>query len=315
MDKEQIEQESGPVAPPLQWGKKLREVREERRVSLREIATELHLDVAILEALESEDLDKLPGASFVKGYLRSYARLLDLPADELVQAYDCAHGDDAPCLHRIGKVQQMTSKDAGPRYATWGVVAVVVISVLVWWSSKILSNGVTERDSADVNASAPALPSAKQDAAASVEADVEVDGESVSVAPLLVPQQQRSAPVTPKPVAEPAEKVAPAVSEAVASAPPKPSAPAPEVTVADADLSVLTLDFSEDVWVEITDGRGKRLFFDLGRKGQVREVKGVKPFKILFGNAPGVTLKVDGNVFDHSSYQRRNGSAKFKLGD
>ncbi len=316
-EQEQLEQsENGGAEPVRHWGVKLRQVREASGIPLRDIATELHLDIAMLEALEDEALDRLPGPSFVKGYLRSYARLLDLPADDLVQAYDCAHGDETPCLQRIGKVQQISSRDAGPRYATWGVVVVVGLSVLIWWSSKILSNGVSERDD-DSSVTLAAPLSEKRDSAA-IEADLEVDGESVSVAPLLVPEVEAPPPSAPEeakrdsaPPSGAVQKMQPPLADESPAPVAAPSAPAEEGV----ELSQLTLIFDEDSWVEINDAGGKRLFFDLGRKGQVRELAGVKPFKILFGNAPGVTLKVDGKVFDHAAFQRRNGSAKFRLGD
>ncbi len=312
MDSGPLEPAQSEVAESPRWGSKLREARERSGVPLREIAAELHLDVSMLEALEAEDLSKLPSASFVKGYLRSYARLLDLSADELVEAYDSAHGETSPSLQRIGKVQQMNSRDAGPRYATWGVVAVVVISVLVWWSSKILSNGVTERGSKE---SGVVLPMGEAETLPGLEADVEVEGESISVAPLLVPQRSAASPPASNGAVEvPGSVAMPTAAEHLVAAQQADEQEALAVAAVE-PLSVLTLEFSEDVWVEISDGREKRLFFDLGRQGQTRQVEGVKPFKILFGNAPGVTLMVDGQVFDHSAFQRRNGSAKFTLSD
>ncbi len=296
------EQQESPAQAP--WGARLRQLREERGITLREVAAELHLDLALLEALEAEDQARLPNAPFVKGYLRNYARLLEIPCDDLIRAYEQAHGEERPSLHAIGQVREISSRDAWPRYATWGVVAVVVLSVLGWWSSKILSEGVASRDDAETEMAAVPAPSAAEPGP-----DLEVEGESVSVEPLL-------APATPAPTRESAPSAAPeAEAEARSSAPEAEPAPEPKPEVADETpaLATVALDFKEDSWVEISDARGKRLFFDLGRKGQSRQVEGVPPFKILLGNAPGVELRIDGHRFDHDRYHRRNGSARFTL--
>ena len=306
VEQEEIQAE----AVPQPWGNKLREVRQAEGIALRDVAADLHLDLALLEALENEELDKLPSPSFVKGYIRSYARLLDMPADDLVKAFDCAHGQGGPCLKSIGKIdRQPTSRDKGPRYATWAVIAVIVISVLAWWSSKILSNGVAshEREAADVT-----MPMEEGGDIATLQPDIEVEGESVSVAPLMRPDAdaQAKAGSQPTPEAAPSQAV-PAIEKSV-QAEESESASATAANVA-ADLTHLKLTFKEDSWVELTDAQGKRLFYDLGRKGQTKELAGVAPFRVLLGNAAGVELDIDGKMFDHSKYWRRNGAAKFSL--
>ncbi len=301
------EQEEKLIEPaPLPWGHRLREARQAEGIALRDVAAELHLDLALLEALENEELDKLPSPSFVKGYIRSYARLLDMPADDLVKAFDCVHGEGGPCLKRIGKIdRQPTSRDKGPRYATWAVITIIVVSVLAWWSSRILSNGVAshEREEAGV-----AIPMEEGSDIATLQPDIEVEGESVSVAPLMGPDAQaKESSAVPAPEAEPSQtRAVTEKSERVT----KEDEPAPAPV---ADLTHLKLTFKEDSWVELTDAQGKRLFYDLGRKGQTKELAGVAPFRVLLGNAAGVELNVDGKVYDHSRYWRRNGAAKFSL--
>lgn len=65
-------------------GHLLRERREERGLAVHEVAASLNLTEQIILALESDDHAGLPGPTFIKGYLRSYARLLGLDAEDLV---------------------------------------------------------------------------------------------------------------------------------------------------------------------------------------------------------------------------------------
>ena len=68
-------------------GADLKAAREGLQVSIREVADALNLPARVIEALETDDYDRLPPTVFTRGYLRSYARLLELPSDELLARY------------------------------------------------------------------------------------------------------------------------------------------------------------------------------------------------------------------------------------
>ena len=63
------------------FGGKLREAREGRGISLRQIATSTKISVAALEALERNDVSKLPGGVFSRAFVRSYASEVGLDPD------------------------------------------------------------------------------------------------------------------------------------------------------------------------------------------------------------------------------------------
>ena len=60
----------------------------EKGLTVGEVADHLRLGADVIEDLETDDYSRLPGSTFVKGYLRSYARLLDLDGEELVGGAD-----------------------------------------------------------------------------------------------------------------------------------------------------------------------------------------------------------------------------------
>ncbi len=65
-------------------GQKLAAARKENGLSVQEVAGHLNLGVNIIEAVEADDYDNLPGSTFVRGYIRAYANLLRLNPDELI---------------------------------------------------------------------------------------------------------------------------------------------------------------------------------------------------------------------------------------
>jgi cytoskeleton protein RodZ len=71
--------------------------------------------------------------------------------------------------------------------------------------------------------------------------------------------------------------------------------------------------FEQDCWTEITDARGERLFFGLGRPGTSSVVVGEAPIVVLLGNADGVHLTVDGTEYPIPADARRGNLARFTL--
>ena len=120
------------------WGALLREARIKQGLSVEAISNALYFEIKLIEAIEAEELEHLPSASFVRGYLRSYSKLLEIDAEPLVQAYSLVCGVDPSVITQVVQVKEVSSKDAGPRYATWLVVAVLAISLVIWWRAEVL---------------------------------------------------------------------------------------------------------------------------------------------------------------------------------
>lgn len=69
-------------------GIQLRKARELRRFSLRDVAVQLHLRLDIIDAIENDNYAALPGSTFVRGYLRGYARLVGISEDNIIQSFN-----------------------------------------------------------------------------------------------------------------------------------------------------------------------------------------------------------------------------------
>jgi cytoskeleton protein RodZ len=77
-----------PQGPPARTvGARLREAREKRGVSLRQIATNTRISVMSLEALERSDLSRLPGGIFTRSFIRAYAQEVGLDPDRTIQDF------------------------------------------------------------------------------------------------------------------------------------------------------------------------------------------------------------------------------------
>jgi len=72
------------------FGENLRRERELRGISLEEIAASTKIKVGFLEAMEKDELARLPGGIFARGFMRTYASYLGLDADQFIAEYQAA---------------------------------------------------------------------------------------------------------------------------------------------------------------------------------------------------------------------------------
>ena len=69
-------------------GKILSDARKKKRLRYKKLSAELKIDEELLIALEKEDFEKIPGGeAYIKGFLRAYAKKLDVNPDEIIDRY------------------------------------------------------------------------------------------------------------------------------------------------------------------------------------------------------------------------------------
>lgn len=85
-------------SPLSDFGGKLRQARERRGISLRQIATSTKISVGVLEALERNDVSKLPGGIFSRAFVRSYALEVGLDPEEVVREFLAGMPSEIPVV-------------------------------------------------------------------------------------------------------------------------------------------------------------------------------------------------------------------------
>jgi hypothetical protein len=73
------------------------------------------------------------------------------------------------------------------------------------------------------------------------------------------------------------------------------------------------VSFAADSWAEIYDGAGQTVLYDLGRAGTRRTIAAATPLSVTFGNAPGVTLVVNGRATSLPALPAGQSVARFTI--
>jgi len=123
-----VPEETGP-------GQRLRQAREAAGLSRDEVASRLRLRLELISALEDDDYAHLPPAAYVSGYLRSYARLVDLPAEELVAMLE-RREEALVMVSSVMPPHQRRSSDWSVKVVTWLIILLLLGLLAAWWFAR-----------------------------------------------------------------------------------------------------------------------------------------------------------------------------------
>jgi cytoskeletal protein RodZ len=110
------------------FGENLRREREMRGVALEEIAAATKISVRLLESLEKEAFDRLPGGIFNRGFVRAYARYLGLDEDKFLADYGLVHHDE----HDVKPILEADARSARIQLILFAVACVLLIAGIAW---------------------------------------------------------------------------------------------------------------------------------------------------------------------------------------
>lgn len=286
------------------FGAALATAREAKGLTRNEVAERLKLSPRQIEALEAEDWSALPDPVFVRGFVRNYARLLDLDAETLISRSEGG----------ATVTQTITAPSAGVRLggspvARWLMLPLLLAALFVGGVAALytwlrqgedamlpLNQGpqATEPPPAPATESTPE-PTPMAPPPVAEPTPTPVPAEPSAAPPAAAPSAP--APLSPPPAAaspaSPTSAAEPAPNRQAVVRAPEPSAPE---TAAPTKVS-MRFSPTEDAWIQVVDSQGMR-FSKLVRAGASEVVTGTPPFKLVVGNAANVSLVYNGHSID-----------------
>lgn len=313
-------QDSAQPVPELP-GRRLREQREGSHLSREEVAHHLRLDVQLIKALEDDDYSRLPSPAYICGYLRSYARLLKLPENEVVMAYSRGQEINSALIPENVRITPKKTINKSIIKLLLLIIAIVIAGGVYLLAEQLgLFSAIGTQKSTTVIDQV--VPEAELQLTQELNAAPPENVLSETTTPqhteaIAIPPETRSnsnaSEVTSAPQKSVEDDVSPVTEEA------KPAKTVPGETNKNENQSVaqpsqLRLRYLEDSWTEVTDNTGKRLIYRLVEKTSDLTLDGEPPFTVLLGNAPAVEVFYQGKAFDHKRYHRDD-IAYFRIGN
>jgi cytoskeleton protein RodZ len=295
-------------------GRRLRVQRQSRGIEVERMAALLHLRVPMVEALEQDRYQDLPGRVFVAGYLRNYARLLGLDPEPLLAAYRAADPESEPVgvQYRPVPRSEIGSGHVLVRLISLGLAVAVIAMIVLWWQNRAAQ--LPEPAFGGPAGLSPATPSDSKGNPPQDKVAPPAARTGTLTPTALAARPESAAEPTPdlaRPVA-PAVDVPAAPAQGAQAAGPVPAdAPPAPVTPATKSTEVV-LSFSGPSWVNVRDAAGTAVLAGEMRKGDTRVLTGSPPYTFVIGNARVAQVTVGGRPLDLGG-RAPGGVARFKL--
>ncbi|UQV22186.1 cytoskeleton protein RodZ [Vibrio sp. J383] len=300
MNTEQETQTQETVAPAIEAGTLLKNKRESLGLTQKQISDRLKLRVTLIQQIEENQFESDQVATFMRGYIRSYAKYVNL--DEKVVLNALHHSGDAQ--HQEQEMLSFSRKTKTEKHnsrimlLTWSIFAVIVgISSLWWWQNQqqdTLSQSLANTESSE-----------------ELVVEESLDPELTSLEVIEAEQNTETSPVTENSdeltemssaegsvTLDPVEVLEEAPEAAdVASVTAEPETVAPEAVV-----NELVMQFSADCWIQVKDASGKTLSTGIKKAGQTLNLSGTAPYKVILGAPEGVSMTFASEPVDLSGY-------------
>lgn len=298
--------------PLAEIGYRLSEARKALNLSQRSVAEQLRLKVSTVRELEDglNPLDLAP--TFIKGYIRSYAKLVQVPEDELIALLPKSNVEkNIVETNRIkgftlGKPRKKI--DRWLTLFTWLILFVVLGLTGAWW---------WENHKAQQSELTPSSGEQNQILLSNNQPDT-TSSNTITTHPSVNPDSTNNAPAannvgqTQSPT-QPAQNVAPTLEEAVAAQVAEAEAAAGTTAQPVQDTNDIYMTFTQDCWVEVIDARGQNLYSGLQRKDGKLSLSGQAPYRVKLGAPAGVEISYKGKPVDMSPYKSSSRTARLTL--
>ena len=318
-------------------GSLLSQARNAKGFTAADIAQKLRLKVGIIEALERDEILSTISLTFTKGYVRSYAKLLGLNENHIIQLFNELHISDDLTPKKMQSFSRKVSRehnDSRWMIVTYSIIALVILLSILWW---------VQHQSEPFFAAKSNVPEAEQSVSESLQTPVfdaieddsftlnavEIDSELTDLTNATEAEAEAEAEVdietgsdlAPYEQAEFADETTTAIPDFIPNTNPEninqvltvlenndPDVESELRLFADDNESMqdsnelveLIFSFSGDCWIKITDATGNDIAYGVKKAGRVMPVIGQAPFSVILGAPRSVNLQYDGEPIDIS---------------
>ncbi|AWG84894.1 cytoskeleton protein RodZ [Vibrio parahaemolyticus] len=291
----------------IEAGTLLKNKRESLGMTQKQVADRLRLRVSVIEDIENNRFESQQVATFTRGYLRSYAKFVGL--DEKVVLVALEQTADVKPKEQEIEMQSFSRKTKHEKHnsrimlLTW-VIAIVIIGIsAAWWWQNQQENSLAQVVAeANVETSQPSA-----DEIADI--DLMTEEELIASTPAELAASNNTASESSINAAQTDEVVSAETEESTTEATPEPVVvieAAEEVQeaspVVPEGMTLLTMKFKADCWIQVKDTNGKTLVSGTQKPGQDVELTGKAPFKVILGAPEGVTMTFASEPVDLSGY-------------
>jgi cytoskeleton protein RodZ len=301
--------ESGVIDERCDFGKLLSEARKAQNFTISEINEHIKIPEHVISAIEASDIATLPAPTFTRGYIRAYAKFLEISEDSILDMYHRAlPGKSASELKPRSNLSR-EAKNLSPLIKTVTVFLIIAgIAAVIYGSfqyyQKKMNVMETELDSKEHSFTGSSL-----DSPASQQAEAKQNTRLTDEDELVLEQTVSSDSLIE------ADDTDTSPARITAAGQEKEFASVNGQDESDFESTEDVIEFfaEQGSWMEVRDANNARLFYNMLPEGGRRTLRGRAPFSVFMGNAETTKVEINNLEVDVSPYIRSNNTAKFEI--
>ncbi|MDV6252768.1 cytoskeleton protein RodZ [Vibrio sp. EA2] len=292
----------------IEAGTLLKNKRESLGMTQKHVADRLRLRVSVIEDIENNRFESQQVATFTRGYLRSYAKVVGLDEKVVLTALEQTANiqpqDQEIEMQSFSRKTKHEKHNSRIMFLTW-VIAIVITGIsAAWWWQNQQDNSLTQVVT-DSSVEAPAPSEEELADIDQMSADELIASEPADVASTEQPvatDATISTTESTEVLATISEELASTEVEEPVSVIEEASVVEEPAIIVPEGMSLLTMTFKADCWIQVKDTNGKTLVSGTHKPGQDVELTGKAPFKVILGAPEGVTMTFASEPVDLSGY-------------
>ena len=297
-------------------GEQLRTAREHHGMDRQDVADQLHLRPSIIQAIEESDYEAMPADLFLKGYVRTYARLTEQDGDDLIARLDRElepYREKQEAQKEPSPTEIIRQKKLRRRRIGGMAIALLTAVVLGWvvyqYGPWVVDSAVDAAGEVELD-----VPDSGSGADSESEPDSATGEEDSTEAGSSEAETSSTEPSSDGAGAEPALSAPVAQVDDPGAAVSNGGTQAESDEQASASPASLTIAFDGACWVEVVNGNGERVVVTLAQEGETVDYEGPAPFEVLLGNVDAVaSVRFMGETVDLDQYPVNAGRTQFVL--
>lgn len=339
---QEIEQENNdntPQSQALTAGAALEAARLAKGLTQQDVSNSLRYSVKQIDALEKNAFDLLPDAMITRGFIRSYARLLEIDAEPLLASYrqgTASESGKAISVQSSMRPVQLT-KESQP-WLKYILASILVLLFLLAWLfyldympkpesvehaklpekvEQVLPSNAAEvqplpeialpaaQRLAQEGVDIPGVPATTAEAAVNATAASGATVSDVKAADMKQPDTKPVSALTQPDSKTPISATQSAPTQSSLAQPPAAQSTVPTPSAKPVEKT-LAMEFTAKTWVSIQDKTGKVIHEKMSQNGDQEMMTAAPPLYVVIGNASGARLKVNGQDVDLTPNTKNN---------
>ncbi len=279
------------------FGSALAAARKTQNYSVDDICEHLKIPVHVIEAIESSNIEALPAATFTQGYIRAYAKFLELSETSALEAYNRARPHSEVTELKSSATAKSEASSQSPLFKTITLllmaagIAALIFGGVQYYQEKVDDIGV-ELESKQPSFTGNSLDSPGQNQLA-IKQNAHITNDDTLIVgastTLVTPAEENIEYSEEIEIDEPAELQVPVAND------------------------VLEIFAEKGAWMQVRDASDARLFYNMVPVGGNKKLIGEAPFRISLGNANSTQILLNGIEVDVRSNIRPNNTAIFTV--